>query len=227
MRLAIADPDQASADVLAFVAEQRGHRAIAVPHVDRLFEALPFEPSVVVLSMSAVTGPELAPISRLKNVFPELTILVTSEGRDVNASCTALESGAHDFVRSPYNPREVIMRAEVWVATRATPAPEQDVAQVADLHIDLSRYMAIKNNVAMQMTKLELRLLYCLCEHFPHLASTERLLTFGWEHPEEADAALIKTHISHIRKKLQEAGGTELAIRSRQTIGYELAIAGG
>ncbi|MDZ7726955.1 MAG: helix-turn-helix domain-containing protein [Dehalococcoidia bacterium] len=93
---------------------------------------------------------------------------------------------------------------------------------MADLEVQISRYHVAKNGQSLVMTKLEMRLLHCLCEHFPHLAPLDRLLTFGWEGTGEPDPSLIKTHISHIRRKLARAGGAPLQIVSKQGVGYML-----
>jgi two-component system OmpR family response regulator len=222
MKIAIAGTDPALADLCAFAARRRGHDVVCLDSHARLFGPLPFSPSTAILGMSEFDDTARETIQALGHTFPNMQIVVTVEQCD--SELEPLKAGASDVVRVPYNPYALIERAELGAARVRRTADTESIVRVEDLEVDLGRYAARKNGASMTMTKLELRLLFCLCDHFPHLAATERLLTFGWEGSLEADPALIKTHISHIRSKMRAAGGVPLQIRSRQTLGYELAV---
>jgi len=223
MKIAIADSDAVAGDVLAFAAQRRGHQSITVSSVAELLGRLPFEPNVVVLG--GTIGEQANELTaRIKGAFPDVALMVTLEKPKEPLPSLLLSSGVNEVIRAPYNPTELVVRAENIIAARRTDGAVDDVLRMADLELALERYTAVKNGVRLNLTKLELRLLYCLCEHSPHLTPTERLLTFGWDTLGDPDAALIKTHISHIRKKLRDAGGVEFEILSRQTLGYTLLI---
>ena len=224
MRLAIAESDPVTADVLAFSAQRRGHQTVVLASAGRLFDRLPFEPAVIILSAEGAPNATVAFVTKVRQEFPEAALYVTVEKPKEPLPSRILEAGASDVIRSPYNPNELILRAESWLASRGVTAANTDSLTLSDLQIALDRHTATKNGKVLVLTKLELRLLYCLCDHFPHLAPLERLLTFGWDTLGDPDAALIKTHISHIRKKLRDAGGEDFEIISRQTVGYVLQL---
>lgn len=224
MRVAIVESEPAAADLLMFVAQRRGHQPVCVATVDRLFERLPFEPNVAVLAFADLDREAVAAVARVRAQFEGITLLVVAARASQVPAIAALKAGAQDVIASPYNPFEVILRAETWAAARATPGAPSTGIRLADLEVDLDLFVANKAGTPLPLTKLERRLLYCLCQHYPNVASIERLLTFGWESLDDPDAALLKTHISHIRKKLREAGGVPFEITSQQTVGYAISL---
>lgn len=224
MRLAIVEADPAAADLLMFVAQRRGHQPVCVPHVERIYERLPFEPTCVLLSFPELDGAAIEAIKQVRETFAEITVLLIVERAAPLAPITALKAGAQDVITSPYNPFEVVLRAETWATARSAQGVASSAIRLADLEIDLDLFIATKAGKPLTLTKLERRLLYCLGQHYPNVASIERLLTFGWESMDDPDAALLKTHISHIRKKLREAGGVPFEITSQQTVGYSLSM---
>lgn len=224
MWLAIAEPDPAVADMLAFSAQRRGHQAVCVSSMERLLANLPFPPSVLIIGMSEVDDAGLQQLGRVRERHEAATVLVTTEARGHQDHGQLLRNGANDVIRMPYNPVDLLLKAESWASSRALPAAATNARTLADLHIDLGHYFGEKNGRVLVLTKLELRLLFCLCEHYPHVVPIERLLSFGWDATDDPDPTLIKTHISHLRHKLSEAGGVPFEIRSRQTIGYVLSV---
>lgn len=224
MWLAIAEPDPAVADMLAFAAQRRGHQAICVSQLDRLLFNLPFAPSVVVTGIDELTDAATAQLIRLREHHAGATLIASIEDTSPRTHSALLRLGINDVVRAPYNPIDLLLKAEAWDAARQLPPTNTNAISIADLHIDLGHYFAEKNGHKLVLTKLELRLLFALCEHHPHLVPVDRLLNFGWEATDDPDPTLIKTHISHLRRKLTEAGGIPFEIRSRQTIGYVLQV---
>jgi len=224
MRLAIVDSEPVVGEVLAAAARRRGHQVVCVADVARLMSRLPFEPSAVIVSLDGRDESGPRSVVTIRQRFPDQVLMVTVERPPDPFTRSVLRAGADDVVRIPYHPGEVLLKVENSVA-RQSPQAHANAMEIGDLAVDLDRYTATKNGVVLTLTKLELRLLYALCEHSPHLAPIERLLSFGWDGQGDPDPSLIKTHMSHIRKKLSEAGGVSVEISSRQTLGYSLRVA--
>jgi DNA-binding response OmpR family regulator len=222
LRIAIAEPDPTAADLLVFVAQRRGHQSAAVPEPKRLLERLPFDPAAVIASLGALSAEAVALVAQIRERFPEAVIMVLADRSTELPALSALKAGANDVLRGRFDPHELLFRTELWAAARARPAARAGGIRIGDLEIDLDVYAATKNGRPLTLTKLERRLLYCLCQHYPNIAPIDRLLVFGWESTDDPDNALLKTHISHIRRKLRDAGGVPFEIVSQQTIGYAI-----
>ncbi len=225
MHIAIVEPDAAMAHVLAFVARRRGHQVVCVPYVEPSLMRLPFSPSVNIVAVESLDADTLATLDRVRERYLDVPILVTLEDRSDLLTSKALQHGVRDVVRKPFHPQEVILRAEMLARSGGPMSIDGGLIRLGDLHVHLDRFSAVKNGKPLGLTKLEFRLLYCLVQNYPHLTSTDRLLSFGWESGDPSDASLLKTHISHIRRKLAVAGGVELEIYSRQSIGYAIRMA--
>lgn len=225
MHVAIVEPDAAMAHVLAFVARRRGHQVICVPYVEPSLMRLPFSPAVTIVAVESLDPDKLATLDRVRERYPDVPILVTIEDTNDHLAVKALQHGVRDVVRKPFHPQEVILRAELLAKGSGPASADGSLIRLGDLQVHLDRFAAIKNGTPLALTKLELRLLFCLAQHYPHLASTDRLLSFGWEPDDPPDTSLLKTHVSHIRKKLREAGGIEFGIYVRQSIGYAIRMA--
>ncbi len=226
MNIAIVEADRVLADVMVFAAKRRGHRAISFDERDRIVERLPFSPDALIVGMEVQEAGEVAWLEQTKRAYPELNVFVTVEQPMEAMPVRLLRAGAREIIRAPFNPTELMLAIEASAGAGAGAVrSDADSLRVGDLTVALDQFQATKNGHTLDLTNLEMRLLHCLCQHSPQMASLERLLTFGWGVLADADQSLIKTHISHIRRKLEAAGGQVCEIRSRPAVGYQLLIA--
>lgn len=213
------ETDALFAHLLVTVARRRGHTARQVAHLDHIRSAFPSEPEAVIVGAARLDGALLDDVARLRARQPESFILLVAEDASAGATISALERGASEVLRKPVLPRELVIRIERGRST-VEGSGHAGVARVADLAVDLDRVHASKAGVELSLTRAEFRLLYCLVQHYGRIAPTERLMTFGGD--EEMAASSLKTHISHLRQKLREAGGVPMVISARQLLGYVL-----
>lgn len=223
MRILIVEGDVLAARILAVAARRRGHKTFELDGWDAVDDALPFEPSACVIGMEDATEADVQPLTEFVGRLPRAVVSVVAATQIHGATSRRLiQSGVGDVIRKPYDPFELIERIE-RLGVGSSSDRDVEVASLADLTVDLAHYSAHKNGHELRLTKLELRLLFCLLVHTGRLASTERLLTFGWDNMEPPEPALLKTHISHLRAKLREAGGQSLDITSRHSLGYMIS----
>ncbi len=182
------------------------------------------KPDIVLadITMPRVDGWELLAEIQRRGRTP--VIMITALDEDVDR-LQGLRIGADDYIVKPFNPIEVVARAKA-VLRRAGLAQAGAMIRAGSLTIDLDGYQATieKDGVttALPLTLTEFRLL-------THLARTP---TKAFSRSELVDACLpgsdaldrtIDSHLSKLRKKLEQAGGEDMLLSIRG-IGYRLAV---
>jgi DNA-binding response OmpR family regulator len=107
------------------------------------------------------------------------------------------------------------------------PTAENDfegTIEVADLAVNPEFCAVQRNGDEIRLTRMEFRILYCLAANAGRVVTTEKLADFAWQGAGEGDPALLKTHISRIRRKLGLPPNEGGFIRSVPGLGYSLAV---
>jgi DNA-binding response OmpR family regulator len=96
----------------------------------------------------------------------------------------------------------------------------RETIQANGLELDMANASAYLHGINLHCTRLEVDILAELVR-YPGQALSHAFLTEEiWGYQNVADATLLKGHVSSIRKKLREAGGSEEMIRTVHGIGY-------
>jgi len=89
--------------------------------------------------------------------------------------------------------------------------------------LDLDSHELAVAGRSVRLTPTEFKLLHILAVNEGRVVSTSRLIEYIWGYNNEEDTGLLRTHISHIRAKLQQLGvGTRIDITGIPGVGYRL-----
>ncbi|MCE1185248.1 MAG: response regulator [Rhodocyclales bacterium] len=152
-------------------------------------------------------------------------IMVTAHDQDLD-KLTALRIGADDYVVKPFNPAEVAARVRaVLRRTQCQDESSTPVLRIGTLEIDLEAFRASvrqgEHLHSLPLTLTEFRLLAHLARAPRRVFSRGELIHACLSTESEVLERTIDSHISKLRKKLEDAGlpGIPLSLRG---VGYRL-----
>jgi two-component system response regulator AdeR len=149
-------------------------------------------------------------------------VVVTAFDRDVDR-LQALGSGADDYIVKPFDPADVVARLRTILRRARTPRAAHTL-RVGDLELDTAGYLVRVRtesaDVPITLTLTEFRLLAHMARSPSRVFTRGELLDAGM-----ADASAMErtvdSHISRLRKKLEQAGAPGMPEVMRG-VGYRL-----
>jgi DNA-binding response OmpR family regulator len=148
-------------------------------------------------------------------------VLVITGRKDAHDILRVFNLGSDDFVPKPFEYRELVARVRA-ILRRAqiakTDAAEPTV-QLDGLTLDPVSYEVVWRKEIVRLTPTEFRILYLLVTNAGHVVPASRLYTYVWG-SDGADANALRSHMSHLRRKLEIGGTPPGTITSIPAVGY-------
>ncbi|WOI44341.1 response regulator [Acidovorax sp. BLS4] len=189
----------------------------------RLFRQL--RPDMVLLDIHLPGMDGLDVLRAIREEGQTPVIMVTALADDID-KLLGLRLGADDYVVKPFSPPEVVARVRaVLRRTRSQEALATTPIRVGRIEIDQQAHAALAYGedgraVPLPLTLTEFRLLACLAAQPKRCFSRGHLIEHCLPESDALDR-VIDSHLSKLRRKLQQAGQGEL-IETVRGIGYRL-----
>jgi DNA-binding response OmpR family regulator len=171
------------------------------------------------LGLPGIDGFEV--MRQIREEGQQTPILVITGRKDVHDTLQCFTLGSDDFVLKPFDYRELIARVRA-ILRRAQivqeEGPEPPV-ELEGLTLDPASYEATWRKECIRLTPTEFRILYLLATNAGHVVPASRLYTYVWG-SDGADANALRSHISHLRRKLETGGASPGTISSIPAVGY-------
>lgn len=167
------------------------------------------------------SGLDLCRRLRERDDSAALPILMLTAVTDEATAAACLDAGADDYIRKPYGLQELVARMR-RLLQRGQRAREH--ASFGALAIDLPRRSALVGGAELKLGKREFEILAALVRAGGDAVTREQLLG-ACGHDEPVYDRTIDSHLSHLRRKLKDAGAA-VRISAIYGVGYKLEEGG-
>lgn len=224
MLILVVEDDEDYAEIVAHTLKREGHDVV---HMDSVKGALKFAerkaPDMAVLDVMLPDGNGLELCAALRLGNSRLPVLFLSSLDRTTDVIEGLNAGGDDYLTKPFHPGELLARTRALLRRTTGDSPTSARAEMLEangLQLDLTNHVACFQSTDLHCTPIEVDILAQLVK-YPGQALSHGFLTEKvWGYKNVGDATLLKGHISSIRRKIRDAGGSEDMVRTVHGVGY-------
>ena len=223
MKTLLIDDDRDLLDVMTYSLRRDGYEVTSAADGLQALERLRTDPPDIVVTEVRLPRMDGFEVCRRIRHISEVPIIIVSGRSDERYILRGLQLGADDYMTKPFSLKELAARMETVLRRCRTDQYRraQSEVRVGDLALSLNTHEVTRGGVPVRLTPLEFRILYLLAMNEGRVIPHARLVDYAWGY-EGGDANLLKTHICHIRQKLDLPSEGEGSLRSLPTVGYSL-----
>jgi two-component system OmpR family response regulator len=163
----------------------------------------------------------LAIVSVVRQAGLDIPILMVSALSDVDERVKGLRAGGDDYLTKPFGFSELSARLENLMRRGGAKGAPTNLA-CADLHMDLLSRKVTRAGRTLDLLPREFKLLEHLLRNKDRVVTRTMLLEQVWDYRFDPHTSLIDTHVSRLRKKIDEGFDRPLLHTLRGT-GYRLS----
>tara|TARA_B100000214_G_scaffold366500_1_gene335533 strand:+ start:2984 stop:3679 length:696 start_codon:yes stop_codon:yes gene_type:complete len=175
------------------------------------------------LNLPGIDGIEIC--KNIRNVSTVPIIMVTARV-DENDKLKGLDIGADDYVTKPFSPRElmsrvnaVIRRSEKNEIQKTNSYPK--ILRTEYFEIDVYAHKVMVKNQPIKLTPTEFNILKLLMENEGRIFSREQIINEVFGYDFAGYNRNIDTHISNLRKKIENIYPQQHNLESIYGVGYK------
>src|SRR6266436_2393652 len=223
----VADDDHEVVDMLSYWLKGHGYDVIRAfdgeQAIKRWRETLP-DLVILDIQMPKLDGFEVC--RQMRTETNSMVLILTAHDRE-DDEVRGLELGADDYLRKPFSPRQLLARITTVMrgASQAHPESASPVMTAGPITLDALRHEVLRGGRKVKVTPTESRLLHLLLTHPGQVLTPGIISRRIWGHDEGGNTDLIKTHIHHLRQKVEFDAKSPRHILTVPGRGYTFTVA--
>jgi len=171
------------------------------------------------INMPGMTGVETC--RRLRQLSPEVGIVMVTVRDSEEDKVSALESGADDFVTKPYRFRELLARLRaVLRRVKMQGGLKEPVLRAGDLELDIHHGILRKAGLQVHLAPKEFELITYFFQHQDQPLPHSRVLRAVWGPEYGGEVEYLRSYVRMLRKKIEANPAKPGYILTEPWLGY-------
>ncbi|HVY85922.1 MAG TPA: response regulator transcription factor [Caulobacterales bacterium] len=222
-RVLVVEDEQAAADYVAKGLREHGYVVETVEDGrDGLYLATSSEFDAIVLDRNLPGMDGLSMLKAIRAGGVETPVLILSALGHIDERVKGLRAGGDDYLAKPFGFSELLARLEALMRRRAPGRSEQTKLSCADLEMDLLTRRVTRAGKPITLLPREFKILEFLMRNADRVVTRTMLLEHVWDYRFDPHSSLIDTHMSRLRKKIDDGFEPPL-LHTIRGAGYRLS----
>ena len=222
-RILVVDDEPDLVELVTYNLTREGFRIVSASDGEEALDKIKdesFDLIILDLMLPGLQGTELCRIIRNNPKTDSIPIIMLTAKVDVMDKIQGLDTGADDYMTKPFSPRELAARVNAVLRRSAKRATRGNVLIIDDIRIDKERYVVSKNNVPINLSSTEFRILLYLVERRGRVFSRDQLLDALWQDDTFVEPRTVDVHIRRLRTHIEDDPSSPRYVRTRRGVGY-------
>ncbi|MGH7608544.1 MAG: response regulator transcription factor [Candidatus Dormibacteria bacterium] len=205
-KILIIDDDPAMLRLVELIAAENGYDVVtAASGAAGLRLALETEPDLVLLDLVLPDMSGVDVCRRLRSAGARVTVLMVSCLHDPEDVVVGLEVGADDYLRKPFEVRELVARINARLRRAQLLREQTGVERLhfPGLTIDLGRHEVRRDGRQVALTPTEFKILVTLARQAGTVVSRPQLISEVWRNRDPYRVHSLDAHLYRLRRKIQ------------------------
>jgi len=177
------------------------------------------------LMLPKIAGFDICKQIRQEKIPTPVIILTARE--DEADKILGLELGADDYITKPFSIKELFARIKANIRRSSPDSALSDsgenIIKIQSIVIDCEKYKVEKNNIPVELSKLEYDLLIFLAKNPDKIFPREELLKYVWKYDDfYGEARTVDTTVKRLRDKIEDDSSNPKIIQNKRGMGYYL-----
>lgn len=222
MKILVVEDDAGLRDGLVDLLNSAGHRAIAAADGESaLVHGADASLDLVLLDLMLPKLDGIEVCRRLRELRPELPVLMLTARGAEDDKVLGLRSGADDYVTKPFGTRELLARIEALGRRRGDGAEPPQIIVGDGCTIDLGRCVARRDGAAeILLTARETAILRWLYQHRERAVTRGELLERVWNSPGDLQTRTVDMTVANLRQKIERDPTEPRLVITVKRVGY-------
>jgi DNA-binding response OmpR family regulator len=225
-RILVVDDDPTVAEVVLAYLRRFGMDAThAADGATALAAAAESTPDLVILDLMLPGIDGLEVCRRLRQLHPDLPVIMLTARGEESDRVLGLEVGADDYVTKPFSPRELVLRVESVLRRAGVHSGDGDAGAASrelrdgGLVLDAAAHQATLDGTPLALTGREFDLLAFLLMNPGQAFTREELMNrvWGWEF---GDQSTVTVHVRRLREKVELDPSNPVRLATVWGVGY-------